>query len=350
MGKHPQLNQEQVNALKEIICRNIHSSREIKRAQAILFLNKGKDIQDIQDMTGFGRAWIFELRRRYHKQGIAALMDKPKGAPKELLTTHEREELIAAIKTKTPNDCNPFYNSDFWTTGIAAEYIKKTYGVQYTSKTSVYLIFRHAAFTYHTPGKVSERQSEQEVQEWRIEAKKRIEKAWNDPDTVILTEDEMHLSTQTTTQKIWLPKGEYPKIEVSRKRASRSIYGFLNIKTGVEHAFKTRWQNMYITAEILPKVRARYPDKKILLIWDQAGWHKGKEAQRVIKEDGRIETLYFPTAAPDENPQEHVWKNGRAHTSHNRFIQNIDTGTDDFVAYLKTTLFPYSLLGLSPVS
>jgi transposase len=350
MGKHPQLNEEQVKELKEAIYRNTSSSREIKRAQAILFLNKGRDIQDIQDMTGFSRAWIFELRRRYHRHGLAALTDKSKGRPEELLTKRQRDELVDTVKTKIPNDCDPYYNSDHWTTGLVGEYIKRTYNVQYKSKTSLYLIFRKAEFTYHKPGTVSERRNEQEVQKWRNEGKKRVAEAWTDPDTVILTEDEMHLSTQTTVQKIWLPKGEYPKIEVSRKRAARSIYGFLNIKTGVEHAFKTLWQNMYITAEIITKIRTLYPDKKILLLWDQAGWHKGKEAQRVIREDGNMDTLYFPTAAPDENPQEHVWKNGRAHTTHNRFMQNIDVGTDEFVSYLNTAKFPYSLLGFSPVS
>ena len=104
---------------------------------------------------------------------------------------------------------------------------------------------------------------------------------------------------------------------------------------------------MYITAGIIPEVRKLYPNKKILLIWDQAGWHRGSEAQKAVTADGMIETLYFPTAAPDENPQEHVWKSGRAHVTHNSFIQDIDAATDGFVAHLNTTKFPYSLVGLS---
>lgn len=55
-------------------------------------------------------------------------------------------------------------------------------------------------------------------------AKPIIKKALADSDTIILCEDEMILSTQTTFQKIWLPKGEYPKIEVSNKKENRSIY------------------------------------------------------------------------------------------------------------------------------
>ena len=107
---------------------------------------------------------------------------------------------------------------------------------------------------------------------------------------------------------------------------------------------------MYITAQIIPKVRTAYPDKKILLIWDQAGWHKGREAQNAVARDGNIEQIYFPTHVPEENPQEHVWKSGRSNITHNAFIRNIDAVTDDFVQYLNTVKFPYSLLGFSAIS
>ena len=89
-----------------------------------------------------------------------------------------------------------------------------------------------------------------------------IKEALNDLDTVVLCEDEMVLSQKTTFQKIWLPKGEYPKILVSNKKEARSIYGFLNIKSGKETAFKTEWQNMFITAEVLGKLRKIYPTEK----------------------------------------------------------------------------------------
>jgi transposase len=320
----------------------------VRRAQAVLLVDEGVQATAITEVTGYRRRHVFGLRRKYLAHGITALKDNQKGKPKELLTKTQRLEIIATVQATKPCEIDAYYQDyDYWTTGVLAEYIKRTYKIEYKSRTSHYVLFREAKFTYHKPGRVSERRDEQEVEEWRIEAKKRIQTAWDDPNTVILAEDEMHLSNQTTVQKIWLPKGEYPKIEVARKRDARSIYGFLNIKTGTEHAFKTKWQNMYITAQIIPEVRKLYPNKKILFVWDQAGWHRGCEAQNAITLDGNIETLYFPTAAPDENPQEHVWKSGRSHCVHNAFIQNIDTATDAFVAYLNATKFSYSLVGFS---
>ena len=156
----------------------------------------------------------------------------------------------------------------------------------------------------------------------------------------------MVLSTQTTFQKIWLPQGEYPKIEVSNTKKNRSIYGFLNIRNGKEHAWKTEWQNMYITSDVLGKLKKIYPDQKILLIWDKAPWHKGCKAQEFIKTDGNINTIEFPRAAPEENPQEHVWKDGRSKITHNKNIMDIDKTTDEFIKYLNKTEFHYSFLGI----
>lgn len=346
MRRSPRLEKDQRQALARLINDHGRSARECKRAQAIMMVDRQMAIPEITEMTGLGRSQIFNLRKQYANAGITAITDKKKKNPKELLTAGQRKLIIETIKTKTPNGCDPYYNSDYWSTGILGEYIKRTYNVRYKSKTSVYLVFRQARFSYHKPGKVSDRRSNEEVAEWRIDAGKRIAKAWDDPNVVILAEDEMHLSTQTTVQKIWLPKGEYPKIEVYQKRKSRSVYGFLNVKTGAERAFKTDWQNMYITAAIIPEIRKLYPNKKILLIWDQAGWHRGIEAQRAIERDGNIDQIYFPTAAPEENPQEHVWKSGRSQVTHNTFIQDINAATDAFVTYLNTTRFPYALLGL----
>lgn len=345
------LTDQQIRELQGIITSSTSKGPEVRRAQAVLLINRKVGAAAVRAMTGYGRTRAFILRKRYLAQGIEVIRDHREGQPKELLTKRQRAAIIATIQTKKPRELDTYYqNYEHWTTGVLGAYIKRSYGVAYKSKTSHYVLFKQAKFTYHKPGRVSERRSEKEVEEWRVEAKKQIKQAWDDQEVVILAEDEMHLSTQTTVQKIWLPQGEYPKIEVARKRDARSIYGFLNIKTGTEHAFKTKWQNMYITATIIHEVRKLYPDRKILFVWDQAGWHKGSEAQKAIKQDGNIETIYFPTAAPDENPQEHVWKSGRAHVTHNAFIQNIDAATNEFVQYLNTMKFPYSLLGFSSLS
>jgi hypothetical protein len=196
------------------------------------------------------------------------------------------------LKTKKPRDYD--YDSDYWTTSILGDLIKQRYNVQYKSKTSFYLIFKQAKFSYRKPGRIYHLRDEKEIQEWQKTNKPLLEEAFQQENTVILAEDEMILSTQTTLQKIWLLQGENPKIEVSQKKENRSIYGFLNIKTGKEQAFKAQKQNMFITVDILKEIRKIYPRKKLLLFWDGAGWHRGSKVQEFIKEIKTFKSSIFP--------------------------------------------------------
>ena len=102
---------------------------------------------------------------------------------------------------------------------------------------------------------------------------------------------------------------------------------------------------MFITADILKNIRQIYPKQKLLLFWGGPGWHRGKEVARFIERDKNIQTVLFPKYSPEENPQEHVWKQGRSKVTHNFTIDDIDETTDNFANYLNTNKFSYSLFG-----
>lgn len=341
--------QKQINELEKIIADVKRKSAEVRRAQAVLMLARSVPTETIILATGFSKSRIFGLHGAYVKYGADALRDKRQGKPKELLTKKQRDEIIATVGKKTPKQLG--LGSDFWTTGILGAWIERKYDVKYKSKTSLYLVFRKASFSYHKPERRYHEHNEQEVQAWKKTTKPLMKKHFANADTVILAADEMILTTKTTTQKVWLPQGETVRVDVANSSIERrQVYGFLNLKTGKEHAFKTKKQNMVVTADILKEVRAIYTKQKIVLLWDNAGWHKGSVVQEFIKQDGNMEVIHFPKYAPEENPQEHVWKRGRSETTHNRFIEDIDIATDDLITFLNSTTFPYTLLGMSPVS
>jgi transposase len=320
-------------------------SKEIRRSQSVLLVDKGVDYGTIFSLTGFKERSVLIFRQRYLRDGLKGLEHKRKGKPKALLTSKQREELVNFLVNTVPKDHG--YACEHWSTGILGDLIQEKYGVYYKTKKPFYLLFEEAKFSFHKPGQVYEKRDEARVKKWKEDTKPQLEQAFKDPETVILCEDEMVLSSQTTFQKVWLKKGEYPKIEVSNTKRNKSLYGFLNIKNGKEHSFIKDWQNMHITVEVLKEVRALYPDQKILLLWDGAGWHRGSEVQNFIKEDGKINVIYFPPYSPEENPQEHVWKAGRAAITHNKFIPDINQTAQELNQFLNTNTFPYALLGLT---
>src|SRR4030042_4667976 len=248
MRQCQKLKQKQIKELQGAI-KTSKKAAEVKRAQAILMLNNGSSRESIRAITGYQRRQTYTLRVNYLGKGLASIADQRRGKPRELLTRRERETVIAAVKAKSPKELG--YAFEHWTTGILGDYIENEYGVKYKSKTSYYLIFKKSAFTYHKPGRVYHLRDEQEVADFRKRARGKLIQAWPEENTVILAEDEMILSTQTTFQKIWLSKNENPRYEFTNRLKNRSVYGFLDIRTGIERAFKTEYQNMHVTRNIL---------------------------------------------------------------------------------------------------
>lgn len=317
---------------------------ESNRMQAILMVNRGLESDLIKEITNYDQKYAFELRKKYMDLGLKSLLNKKK-EPRALLTKGQRSEIIKIMTTLTPKSFG--FADDYWSTYILGALIKEQYGVQYKSKTPLYLIFKEAKFTYHKPDQQYKNRDQKKIDEWIEKYTPIISESIKDPNAVVLTEDEMMLSTQTTTQKIWLPQGEFPKIDVSSKRQIRCVYGFLNVRTGHEHAFKALGANSEETCKALDEIGNIYKNKKIILIWDNASWHKSEQIKEFLRTTKHsFHLIQFPPYAPELNPQEHVWKAGRANVTHNLFIENIDKAADQFLNYLNETFFEYKFLSL----
>ncbi len=164
------------------------------------------------------------------------------------------------------------------------------------------------------------------------------------PETVILAEDEASLSLQATTMRVWAPRGQEPVVAADPGRAKTSFYGTLNLRTGAEIVTQVDTMNGEATAQHLEQILAAHPDVPLLLLWDRAPWHRGEKIREVLAANPRLEILSFPVAAPDLNPQEHVWKATREAVSHNHRDKQLTTLAERFKGHLTTTTFPTSFL------
>lgn len=164
------------------------------------------------------------------------------------------------------------------------------------------------------------------------------------PNTVILAGDEASLYLQATLKVVWHACGQTPILKVHPGRDSTHFYGALNLRSGQETAMSSTMMNGDVSALFLLRLLATYPNRPILLLWDKATWHRGKPIQHILQAHPRLEILYLPTAAPDLNPQEQVWKATRQAVSHNHRHAKLDCLADAFEQHLTSTCFPCSLL------
>jgi transposase len=340
------LTEEHKKELSNFIDEN-RKKLEARKVQAILLIEEGMSAELIKTLTGIKRETAVKARKLYMKHGIKVLESKKKEKqPRRLLTKNQREEFGALLRSKTPRAFG--YHFDTWTTSIIGELILQLYGVLYKSKTSLYVIFKEAKITYHKPEKVYEKRNQKVIDEWKAMHQDTIAAALKDPETVVLVEDEMIITTQSTLQRVWLPKGTQvvvPTSNTTRKR--RSLYGFSNVKTGQEIAFKSEQQTSLISVKFLKEVVRQFPNKKIVLFWDNAPWHKGEAMRAFLSTCTNLHIINFPPYSPDENPQEHIWKAVRANITHNKFIPDIDKITKDILLYLNNSIFKYSFFGFT---
>lgn len=157
------------------------------------------------------------------------------------------------------------------------------------------------------------------------------------PQGVILALDEMSLYFQATLTRVWAPVGQTPIVAVHPQRDHVHFYGALNLRDGREIALAAPEATSEMTTNFVMLLLMLYP-QPILLLLDRAPWHYG-ELTALMNQTDRLQVLYFPTACPDLNPQEHVWERAREAISHNHTYRHFPALIDDFETYLNGTVF-----------
>jgi transposase len=133
----------------------------------------------------------------------------------------------------------------------------------------------------------------------------------DDPQAVILAWDEAWVYAQTRPKVVWSPVGQTPEVWVSTQRDCVAFYAALNLRTGQEQAIMTDKLNQHTSVTFLEYLATLSPDQRILLICDNASWHKGLPMTHFLDQHSRLELFFLPVACPELNPQEHVWASVR---------------------------------------
>ena len=164
------------------------------------------------------------------------------------------------------------------------------------------------------------------------------------PDTVIFAEDEASLYLQATTMAVWAPRGQTPVVRAAPNRDKTCFYGSLDLLSGSEIVAQAPTMNAQTSAHYLQQILDAIPHRPLLLFWDHAPWHRGQAIREVLSANPRLEIMYFPVAAPDQNPQESVWKATRRAISHNHCTPRLPELANRFKQHLTTHTFASSFL------
>jgi transposase len=146
------------------------------------------------------------------------------------------------------------------------------------------------------------------------------------PDQVtVCFGDEMSVYRQPTLASRWAAVGDEPVAPLAHRANTRHrLCGALNAVTGQIVATSGARTTVAHLCRFLRTLRATYPDREVILIWDNWPVHTHPDV-RAQAEALAIAVLWLPTYAPWTNPIEKLWRWLKANVlHHHRFADDWD--------------------------
>ncbi|MBW6513275.1 MAG: IS630 family transposase, partial [Candidatus Syntrophosphaera sp.] len=126
---------------------------------------------------------------------------------------------------------------------------------------------------------------------------------------------------------IWALSGKPLQIKVKQAYQNFYIYGAVEPKTGENFSLFLPWVNTEMMNLYLEQMSLAYESEEIVIIMDQAGWHKSRE----LVVPSNIEIIYLPPYSPELNPIERLWKYLKTNFIHNRLFDSLKQMMDQMV-------------------
>lgn len=138
--------------------------------------------------------------------------------------------------------------------------------------------------------------------------------------------DEASLKLHATLTRCWSLRGRQVQVGSWDQHGKTHLFGALDAFSGQVHycladRLTARWFRYF-----LGQLLAHRPDERLVLVVDNAGWHRAKLVQQFLAEHAdRLEVLPLPKYAPDLNPIERLWKWMRHRVTHNHCYETMQS-------------------------
>lgn len=121
--------------------------------------------------------------------------------------------------------------------------------------------------------------------------------------------DEAHLHQDTDLGRGWCARGERFFVASSSPglAAKVSFYGLYLYNEGEVRLWPYARANGEHTIDVLRRLRAEVPDRKLIVLWDGAPYHRASRVREVATALG-LELMPLPGYSPDLMPVEALWR------------------------------------------
>jgi len=159
-----------------------------------------------------------------------------------------------------------------------------------------------------------------------------ISEAWEKEGPVrLMFMDEARFGRISDTRRCWCPKPFRPLCNSMVTQEYTYAYAAVSVSDGKMDSLILPYVNGDCMQIFLEEVATRCLDERIIMVMDNAGWHRNESL--VIPENIRV--LNLPPYSPELNPVEHIWDDLREKSFHNLVFDSLDSLEDHLAIALR---------------
>jgi len=297
--------QQQIKELDEWIKSN-PDSRELKRAIAVKLTLQGWLYTSIASILNVCNSFISKWRTQFEQRGIEGLKLSYKGA-KSYLSEQQKQEVFDWL-----------YQKEYWDLSELECHLIDQYDVVFKSTTSYYNLLKEAKISWQKAQPKNPLQAPGLVEKKNKEFKQILEDLSPDikgEKVVVYAIDEVHLLEGDLISHLWGKTKERLKIPMVNYKNRQTYYGALDLVNQELIVEEYKQGNGEFTVDFLRQLLKKNQDKRIIIFWDGATYHRGEIMQKFLAEinqglraeEWKITCHLLAPYAPEENPIEAIW-------------------------------------------
>lgn len=149
----------------------------------------------------------------------------------------------------------------------------------------------------------------------------------------MLVEDETDLLLFPPLRAMWSPRGEPAQVRLSGWNAHRVVFGCMNLATGHRLLQVRHHQRAEDFQAFLHQVRRQYRGWQVTVLLDGNKSHTAGASQGLADQLG-LRLLWLPKRAPELNPMDTLWGQGKDAICANKQYTSIDEQAALFIDYV----------------
>ena len=285
--------------------------RAAYKLNAVILLGTGWKLLEVSEALLLDDETLRSYVNKYRDGGVAQLLQTKYSGRHAHLDEKQMNTL-----------CDELDENIDLTTAAVIEYVKETFGIEYTLSGMTDLLHR-LGYTFKKP-KLVPGNPDKEEQEHFIRCYESFMEQKPD-DIEVLFLDAVHPEHNTMAAYGWIKKGQRRRLKTNRGRQRLNLHGAIHAETMQMTVIESQCVNQDSTVQLLEMIDKKYRHAKpIMIILDNASDHYGQQVMELVKEYPRLKLVFLPTYSPELNLIERVWRFFKKKVLYNTYYENLE--------------------------